>query len=70
MARPICPSGRARNVTSVMPEGAVTNASNAAQFVQPYALPGQGVAGAQAHLKWPAAVKGRAHVVLRCDNPV
>lgn len=61
---------RARNVTSVMPEGAVTNASNAAQFVQPYALPGQGVAGAQVHLKWPAAVKGRAHVVLRCDNPV
>jgi hypothetical protein len=63
-------ASRARNVISVMPEGAVTNASNVAQYVQPYALPGQGAAGGQVHLKWPAAVKGRAHVTLRCDNPL
>ena len=62
--------GRARVVTGMVPEGAVTNASNVAQYVQPFALPEQGTARNEVHLRWPSAVKGRAIVTLRCDNPV
>lgn len=62
--------GRARNVTAMVAEGAITNSANAAQFVMPYALVEQGTAGQSAHLKWPTAVKGRMQVTLRCDNPL
>ena len=61
---------RARNVTAIVLEGAVTNASNAVQWAQPYALVEQGTGGKLVHLKWPSAVKGVAQVTLRCDNPV
>ncbi len=60
---------RARNVQSVVPEGLVTNSANAAQYVQPYVLVEQGTGQRFAHLKWPSAVKGRAQVTVRCDNP-
>jgi hypothetical protein len=60
---------RTRNVVGVVPEGAVTNAANAAQYVQPYALAEQGTGQRLAHLRWPSAVKGRAQVTVRCDNP-
>jgi hypothetical protein len=60
---------RTRNVVGVVPEGLVTNASNAAQYVQPYALVEQGAGQRLAHLRWPTAVKGRAQVTVRCDNP-
>jgi hypothetical protein len=62
--------GRARNVTGIVMEGAVTNSANTAQFVMPYALVEQGTGGQSAQLKWPSAVKGRAQVTLRCDNPL
>jgi hypothetical protein len=62
--------GRARNVTALVAEGAITNASNAAQFVMPYTLTEQGTEGQSVHLKWPSAVKGRMQVTLRCDNPL
>ncbi len=61
--------GRARNVTGVVLEGPVTNASNVTQWVQPYVLVETG-GGTQVQLKWPSAVKGRAQVTIRCDNPV
>lgn len=61
---------RARNVTSVVTEGPVTNTSGAAQYVMPYVQVEQGASGKLAHLKWPVAVKGLAQVTLRCDNPV
>lgn len=61
---------RARNVASVVLEGAVSNASNTTQWVQPYALVEQGTGAKEVHLKWPSAVKGRAQVTLRCDNPL
>ena len=62
--------GRARNVTAVVAEGAITNAAGAAQFVAPYAQVEQGVGGQFANLKWPSPVKGRVQVTLRVDNPV
>ncbi len=61
--------GRARNVTGIVAEGAVTNGSNVAQFSMPYTLSEQGSGKTLVHLKWPVAVKGRANVTIRCDNP-
>ena len=62
--------GRARNVTAVVAEGAITNGAGAAQFVTPYAQVEQGAGGQFANLRWPSAVKGRVQVTLRVDNPV
>jgi hypothetical protein len=62
--------GRARNVTALVAEGAITNASNAAQYVMPYTAVEQGTGGQSAHLRWPVAVRGRMQVTLRCDNPL
>lgn len=61
--------GRARNVQSVVAEGAITNASNVAQWGMPYVLVEQGTAGGEAHLKWQVPVKGRVQVTVRVDNP-
>ena len=63
-------AARARNVMSVVAEGAVTNAANVAQFVTNYVLVEQGTANKEIHVKWPLAVKGKVQVVLRCDNPL
>ncbi len=60
----------ARNVTALVPEGAVTNTSNAAQFVMPYSQVEQGASRNLVALKWPTAVKGVMQVTLRCDNPL
>ena len=62
--------GRIRMVESVMPEGAITNAANAARYVFPNALPGQGAGGAEAHLRWGEAVKGKVTAIIRMDVPV
>ena len=62
--------GRARNVTGIVAEGAITNASNAAQFSMPYVLVEQGSGAQSAHLKWQTPVRGRAQVTIRCDNPL
>ncbi len=61
--------GRHRNVMSVVLEGPLRNAANVTQWAQPYVLTEQGVANRQAYLQWPSAVKGKAMVTLRCDNP-
>ncbi len=61
--------GRVRMVEAVMPEGSITNAANAARYVQPNATVGTGPLGNQATLRWGEAVKGKVTVVLRMDNP-
>lgn len=61
--------GWARNVRSIVAEGAVTSAADAARHDMPYALVEQGAANNRVHLRWPAAVKGKVQVTLRCDNP-
>jgi hypothetical protein len=61
---------RARNVQSIVMEGPVQNASNVAQNVAPWVTVEQGPTGGQALLRWTQAVKGTAHVTVRCDNPL
>lgn len=63
-------AGRARNVEAIVLEGPVRNGANTIQWAQPYAEVGQGPGQNLVHLKWPNAVKGRAMVTLRCDNPL
>jgi hypothetical protein len=60
----------ARNVTGLVAEGAISNASNVPQFVAPYALVEQGAGNNLVSLKWPTPVKGVMQVTLRCDNPL
>ena len=60
----------ARNVTSLVAEGAITNTLNASQFVTPYTQVEQGALRNLVNLKWPAQVKGVMQVTVRCDNPV
>lgn len=61
--------GRIRMLESVVPEGLVTNVSNAARYVFPHALPGTGAQFNEAQPKWGEAVKGKAIVTLRMDVP-
>lgn len=61
--------GRIRQVQSVAPEGVVTNASNAARHVFPYAVPGTGAGGNEAQVRWGEAVKGKVLVTMRMDVP-
>lgn len=63
-------ASRARNVQSLVVEGAVTNASNMAQYVMPYVQVEQGVQSTLVHLRWPTPVKGLVHATVRCDNPI
>lgn len=69
-AGPFMPfSGRARNATSLVAEGAITTASNASQFVMPNVLTERGVNQTQIQVRWPTAVRGRILATVRCDNP-
>jgi hypothetical protein len=60
---------RARNTQSIVAEGAVLNSANVAQYAMPFAVNEQGANKNQVQLHWPSAVKGRAIVTIRCDNP-
>ncbi|RMD47772.1 MAG: right-handed parallel beta-helix repeat-containing protein [Alphaproteobacteria bacterium] len=62
--------GRARNVVALVPEGAITDASGVASFVQPYAMVERGPDKSQIELHWPAALKGKVQVTVRVDNPL
>jgi hypothetical protein len=61
---------RARAVEAVAPKGQITTAANVVNYDIPNALPEQGGTLQQVHMRWPVAVKGRALVTVRCDNPV
>lgn len=62
--------GWARNVTSVVAKNAITNASNVAQYAQPWSQVEQGPSRTFVNLRWPAAVRGRVNATIRCDNPI
>ena len=62
--------GRAREVTSVVTEGAIENASSSAVFAMPYVGTEQGTDGGQVTLTWPEPVRGRVHVTSRVDRPI
>lgn len=63
-------AGRARTVTSVVADGAITTAASAVRADMPFVLAGQGAGGGLVHLRWPVAVRGKVQVTLRCDNPI
>ncbi|WP_045386968.1 glycosyl hydrolase family 28-related protein [Falsirhodobacter sp. alg1] len=58
----------ARNVQSVVIEGAVTDAKNAVQAPSPWVEVERGSNKTQVNLRWMTAVKGVAQVTVRCDN--
>jgi hypothetical protein len=61
--------GWARNVASVVAEGEITTAGNAARSDMPYVLVEQGANKDRVQLRWPSDLKGRVLVTLRMDNP-
>lgn len=61
--------GWARNVTSVVTEGPITNGSGATVFTQPYATTNYGAGNDQVQLTWSEPCKGRVVVTTRMDNP-
>lgn len=61
--------GRARNVMGVVLEGPATSSTGAINYSYPYVLVEQGTGGQFVSLKWPSALKGKAQVTMRCDNP-
>ncbi len=61
--------GWARYVTSVVAEGAISDAGGAARGDMPYVLTQQGSGHQQVSLTWPVAVQGKVLVTLRADNP-
>jgi hypothetical protein len=61
---------RARNVESHVLEGPARNAGGTVQWVQPYVEVEQGAGDRMVHLRWPSAVRGKAMVKVRCDNPL
>lgn len=63
-------NGWARNVQSIVVEGEPKTASNAGRADMPYVEVEQGDSKDKINLKWPVAVRGKAHVTLRCDNPL
>ena len=62
--------GKAREVTAVVSEGAITNGSAVDVFAMPYVTTEVGASQDQVSLSWPEPVKGRVHVTARVDKPV
>ena len=62
--------GKAREVTSIVAEGAITNAASADVFAFPYVTTETGTSQGEVTLTWPEPVKGRVHVTARVDRPV
>ncbi len=60
---------RIRMVEAVMPDGVITNASNAPRYVFPYSVAGTGTGGREAQVRWGEAVRGKALVTMRMDVP-
>lgn len=62
--------GKAREVTSLVIEGAVTNSAETTVFATPYVTTETGSGQNEVTLTWPEPVKGRVHVTARVDKPV
>jgi hypothetical protein len=62
--------GWAREVTGVVTENPVTNASNAPVFAFPYVTTLDGPDSNRVRLTWPEPAKGRVHVTARVDRPI
>lgn len=62
--------GKAREVVSLVMEGAITNSSGVGVFAVPYVTTETGAGQDEVTLTWPEPVKGRVHVTGRVDKPV
>ena len=62
--------GRAREVVSVVSEGAITNAGGAPVFAAPHVTPDVGANRTEVQLAWPEPVKGSVEVTVRVDRAV
>jgi hypothetical protein len=62
--------GRAREVVSVVAEGAIENAGASAVHAMPYVTTEVGPGGGDVALTWPEPVKGRVQVTARVDRPI
>lgn len=62
--------GKAREVTSLVAEGAITNSAGAGVFAMPFVTTEAGASQGEVTLTWPEPVKGRVHVTARVDKPV
>ncbi len=60
---------RARNVSGLVKEDAVRNASNVIDYSMPYCETEKSTNGRMIQLRWPQAVRGRVQATIRCDNP-
>ncbi len=70
-AGPFMPfGGRARTVTGVVAEGNIVTPANVVNYSFPNVLTEQGGNGQVVHLRWPQALRGRARVTVRVDEPV
>ena len=61
--------GQARNVESLVFENMLTNASGGRVTEMPYIVPDQGASKDRVTINWSQAVKGRAQIKIRMDNP-
>lgn len=60
---------RARNVTAVVADGQITTAASVGNAEMPWTQSEMGPGGGQINLRWSVALRGRANVTIRCDNP-
>lgn len=61
--------GQARVAVSVLPEGAIRNASNVTQYTIPFATTRHGVGRGSIRLNWQQPVRGTVQLTARCDTP-
>ena len=62
--------GKAREVVSLVTEGAITNAGGADVFAMPHVTTETGAGQDEVTLTWPEPVKGRIHLTGRVDKPI
>ena len=61
--------GQARVAIAVLPEGAVRNGANVAQYAQPFVTVRHGVGRGSFRLNWAQPVRGKVRLTARCDTP-
>lgn len=61
--------GKARFVTAITPQGAITNGSSSTVWTQPYGDGASATNGTSFDVRWSESVKGEVRATIRCDDP-
>ena len=61
--------GWTRNVSAIVPEGAITDAGGSVQFASPFVTAQHGSSANLVQLTWPISCKGKVVMTTRMDNP-